>query len=70
MIAAGHTGVNASSRLHRGEGRHHNSIQLICVWQKSVTASSLRQIGILNHTLVASLAVWIAPEIIGEGNHD
>lgn len=30
MIAAGHTGVNASSRLHRGEGHrcnHHNSIQ-------------------------------------------
>ena len=27
MIAAGHIGANASSRLHRGEGRHHNSIQ-------------------------------------------
>ena len=27
MIAAGHIGANASSRLHRGEGHHHNSIQ-------------------------------------------
>lgn len=27
MIAAGHTGVNASSRLHRGRGRYLNPLK-------------------------------------------
>lgn len=35
MIAAGHIGANASSRLHRGEG-HHRNLKISCAKKNSI----------------------------------